>query len=57
METESAKNTTYSALIFDPHLSLSYTENNIAYNGLYNILLTIGFNNVKDIYNFIILIE
>ena len=43
--------------IFDPHLGFIDTENNIAYSGLYNILFTIGFNNINDIYNFIILIE
>jgi len=43
--------------IFDPHLGSIDIENNVSYSGLYNVLLTIGFSNLKDIYNFIILTE
>ena len=43
--------------IFDPHFGLSKIENNIAYNGLYNILYTLGFNSTADLYNFLILSE
>jgi photosystem I P700 chlorophyll a apoprotein A2 len=43
--------------VFDPHFGSSDVESNVAYSGLYNVLFTIGFTNVKDIYNFTILTE
>jgi photosystem I P700 chlorophyll a apoprotein A2 len=43
--------------IFDPHFGSSEIENNVAYSGLYNLLSTIGFSCVSDIYAFLILSE
>jgi photosystem I P700 chlorophyll a apoprotein A2 len=43
--------------IFDPHFGSSEIENNVAYSGLYNLLYTIGFSCVSDIYAFLILSE
>ena len=43
--------------IFDPHFGSSEIENNVAYSGLYNVLLTIGFTSNSELYNFTILAE
>ena len=43
--------------IFDPHFGSSEIENNVAYSGLYNILMTIGFSSNYELYNFLILAE
>lgn len=43
--------------IFDPHLSTSEPEVNIAYSGLYNLLFTIGFSNTSEIFRATISLE
>lgn len=43
--------------IFDPHFGSSEIENNVAYSGLYNVLMTIGFTSNYELYNFLILAE
>ena len=42
--------------IWDPHFGLSKSSQhmNIAYNGIYTLLYTLGFNSVFHLYNFVI---
>ena len=40
--------------IFDPHFALSKITNKISDNGIYNNLLSLGFNSVFDLYKIVI---
>ena len=40
--------------VFDPHFALSEITNNIAHSGIYNVLYTLGFSSVSQIYNVVI---
>ena len=40
--------------IFDPHFALSKITNNISHNGIYNNLLSLGFNSVSHLYKIVI---
>jgi photosystem I P700 chlorophyll a apoprotein A2 len=44
--------------IWDPHFGLSISEaysSSICYSGIYNWLYSLGFNNMPDLYNFVII--
>jgi photosystem I P700 chlorophyll a apoprotein A2 len=40
--------------IWDPHFGLSKIRNNIAYNGIYTLLYTLGLNSVVQLYNLVL---